>query len=76
MNLSTILKSILVEKSIQQQELTNVLNLASRQAVNNKFASNSWSVKDLIKVITFLDGKIIIQVNNREIAITNDLFEK
>lgn len=67
--ISTELKSILVKKSIKQQDLQAVLGLSSKQAVNNKFAKNSWSAEDLIKVVTFLGGELIIRVDDREIKL-------
>lgn len=74
MNLSTLIKSLLVEKSLQQQNLQGILKVSSKQAVNNKFAKNSWSAEDLVKVVDFLGGKLIIKVDSREIEITKNHF--
>lgn len=70
MNISNQIKGLLVEKSLKQQDLQTVLAVSSKQAVNNKFAKNSWSVEDLIKVVSFLDGELIIRVDEREIKLT------
>ena len=67
--ISAEIKSILARKSIRQQDLQSVLGLSSKQAVNNKFARNSWSAEDLIKVVTFLGGELIIRIDDREIKL-------
>lgn len=74
--ISTELKSILVRKSIKQQDLQSVLGLSSKQAVNNKFAKNSWSAEDLIKVVTFLGGELIIRIDEREIKLDEKYIAK
>lgn len=74
--ISTELKSILVRKSIKQQDLQSVLGLSSKQAVNNKFAKNSWSAEDLIKVVTFLGGELIIRIDDQEIKLDEKHLEK
>ena len=76
MNISTMIKSVLVEKSLKQQDLQDLLGLSSKQAVNNKFARNSWSAEDLSKVASFLGGQLILKVSDREIEITQDFFEE
>lgn len=76
MSISNQIKSLLVEKSIKQQDLQEPLELSSKQAVNNKFAKNSWSAEDLIKVVAFLDGELIIKVDDREIKLTEKYIKK
>lgn len=75
MNISTMIKSVLVEKSLKQQDLQELLGLSSKQAVSNKFANNRWSAEDLAKVANFLDGQLILKVADREIEITQAHFE-
>lgn len=70
MTISNQIKSLLVGKSLKQQSLQEVLGLASKQSVNNKFAKNSWSAEDLIKVVAFLGGDLIIRVDDQEIKLT------
>lgn len=76
MSISNQIKSLLVEKSLKQQDLQEVLNVSSKQAVNNKFAKNSWSAEDLIKVVSFLGGELIIKVEDREIRLTEKHINK
>lgn len=71
-NLSNEIKSLLIVQGLKQSDLTNILGMSSRQSVTNKFSTNSWSVDDLVKVVNFLDGKLIIKVDNREIEITKE----
>lgn len=75
MNLSNEIKSLLILKGIPQKELQPVFGMASSQAVANKFARNSWSAEDLVKVVDFLGGKLIVKVDNREIEITKNHFD-
>ena len=72
MSISTKIKSMLVEKSIKQQDLQELLNLSSKQAVNNKFARNSWSAAELIKVVNFLGGELIVKLDDREIVLKDE----
>ena len=74
MNLSNEIKSLLELKGIKKQELQQYLGLKHPQALTNKFARNSWSVEDLVKVVDFLDGKLIIKVDSREVEITKNHF--
>lgn len=67
--LSNILKALLVENGIQQQDLTKVLKFSSKQAVNNKFAKNNWTVKDVVRILNFLNDKLIIDLGDRQIQI-------
>ena len=76
MSLSNEIKSLLVSKSLKQQDLQESLEMASKQAVNNKFAKNAWSAEDLYKVLTFLGGQVILKVDDREIVLTEKHFEK
>lgn len=73
--LSNEIKGLLTVKGYKQLDLQDVFDMASRQAVANKFARNSWSVEDLVKVVDFLGGKLIIKVDSREIEITKNHFE-
>lgn len=77
MTISAIIKSLLVKKSLKQQDLQSILNLSSKQSVNNKFSKNSWSVEDLIKVVKFLgcnltinDGEEIIFLDEKYLTPT------
>ena len=74
-NLSNEIKALLVIKGLKQLDLVDVLGVSSRQAVANKFARDSWSVEDLVKVVDFLDGKLIIKVDSREVEITKNHFQ-
>lgn len=71
-SLSNEIKSLLIVQGLKQSKLINILGMSSRQSVANKFSTNSWSVEDLVKVVNFLDGKLIIKVDNREIEITKE----
>lgn len=73
-NLSNEIKGLLTVKGFKQQDLQKVFNMTSRQSVANKFARNSWSVEDLVKVVDFLGGKLIIKVDSREVEITKNHF--
>lgn len=72
MTLSLEIKSLLELHNKKKKELQQCLNLKYPQALTNKFMRNSWSVEDLVKVVNFLDGKLIIKVDNREIEITKE----
>lgn len=75
MTVSTEIKSLLELQGKKKQELQKHLELKHPQALTNKFARNSWSVEDLVKVVDFLGGKLIIKVDSREIEITKNHFE-
>lgn len=72
MTLSTEIKSLLELRNKKKKELQQYLQLKYPQALTNKFMRNSWSVEDLVKVADFLNGKLIIKVDNREIEITKE----
>lgn len=72
MTLSSEIKSLLELRNKKKKELQQYLQLKYPQALTNKFMRNSWSVDDLVKVVNFLDGKLIIKVDNREIEITKE----
>lgn len=72
MTLSTEIKSLLELRNKKKKELQQYLQLKYPQALTNKFIRNSWSVEDLVKVADFLNGKLIIKVDDREIEITKE----
>lgn len=72
MSISTKIKSMLVEKSVKQQDLQDLLKLSSKQAVNNKFARDSWSAVELIRVVNFLGGELIVKLDDREIILRDE----
>lgn len=72
MTLSTEIKSLLELRNKKKKELQQYLQLKYPQALTNKFMRNSWSVEDLVKVADFLNGKLIIKVDDREIEITKE----
>ena len=72
MSISTKIKSMLVEKSVKQQDLQELLKLSSKQAVNNKFARDSWSAVELIRVVNFLGGELIVKLDDREIILRDE----
>lgn len=75
MNLSNEIKSLVELKGKKKKELLKILNLSRPQALTTKFARNSWSVEDLVKVVDFLGGKLIIKVDSREVEITKNHFQ-
>jgi len=65
--LSSEIKGLLQVEGVKQLDLQVPLGMTSKQSVANKFARNSWSVEDLVKVVDFLGGKLVIKVDSREI---------
>ena len=69
MDISNEIKSLLELKGRKKSELQKHLGLKHPQALTTKFARDSWSAEDLIKVVTFLGGELIIRIDGREIKL-------
>ncbi len=51
-------------------DVSKSLGLARPQALNTKFTRDSWTVQDLIKVVSFLDGEITIRINDTDFSLS------
>ena len=50
MSVSKKVKALLSLKGMKQKELIDILGFSSRQSISNKFASDNWTAKELIKI--------------------------
>ena len=72
MSISKEIKSMLLLKNLKKNELQEFLKLGSPQALTNKFARNSWSAAELIRVVNFLGGELIVKLDDREIVLKDE----
>lgn len=49
------IKMVLQYKNAKQSEFIETLNMSSKQALNNKFANDRFTVQDIIKICDQLD---------------------
>lgn len=59
---SITIKNIMRNRHVTSKELAEYLNM-SPQSLANKFSRNTWQVEELIKIVEFLDCKLVIQPN-------------
>ena len=70
---SNDIKTLLAYKGVKQKELMEVLNLTSRQTVSAKFSRNSFTSKELCKIVHFLGGQLVVKFDDgREFEIRGD----
>ena len=72
MNISNEIKSLLELKGVKKTELQKFLGLKHQQALTTKFSRNSWSAAELIRVINFLGGELIVKLDDREIVLKDE----
>lgn len=70
--LSNKVQAWLKERGIPQGSLKELLDLSTPQSVSNKINKNQWSLKDFIKTIDFLGGKVVVRFDDRDVVITKD----
>ena len=70
------IRAFLAEKNIKQQELQEVLNMSTKQSLNSKIANNRWDGLDIVQIMEFLGGQVILKVDDREIVLTEKHFAK
>lgn len=67
------IKMLLSVRDVKQQDLIPVLEMSSKQAVNNKFAKNTFSANELCKIVHFLGGRLVVKFDDgREFEIRGD----
>ena len=79
MSVSEQVKALLAMRGMKQIDLINILGkdsnngkMSSRQSLNNKFAGNRWSAKDLINVAAVCGCKLaFILPDGERIILTN-----
>ena len=70
--LSNKVKAWITERGIPQGSLKELLGLSTPQSVSNKINKNQWSLKDFIKIVDFLGGKVVVRFDDRDVVITKD----
>ncbi len=72
MAVSNKVKALLAMCNKRQIELAQIFSM-SKQSMNNKFAKDSWSAKDLIKVAEFTGCKVaFVLPDGQQIIIENE----
>lgn len=75
MTLSDEIKALLILKGRKKKDIQQLLQLKTPQVMTNKLAGNAWKVKELVQVMDFLGGELVIKIDGREIKITKSHFE-
>lgn len=58
------IKMVLQYKNSKQSEFIEILNMSSKQALNNKFANDRFTVQDIIKICDQLD--CILEIRDKK----------
>lgn len=70
--ISNEIKSLLELKGVKKIELQKFLGLKYPQNLTTKFARDSWSAAELIRVVNFLGGELIVKLDDREIVLKDE----
>ena len=58
MGISKKIKALLELADKKQSDLTDILDMSSKQSLSNKFKNERWSARDLVKVAEFCGCKL------------------
>ena len=54
------------------KDLAEPMQVNSKYAVNNKFSQNRFPFQDIIRIVAFLGGKVVIKVGDEEMEFTEE----
>ena len=57
---------MLTYRNTSQISLLDVLGMATRQSLNNKFSNNRFNVEDLIKICDYLGLEIVVRDKEKQ----------
>ena len=59
-DISTVIKTLMKDKGVRQADLARLFGI-SPQAIFKKFANRSWDVEELLKILDYMDCRLIIE---------------
>lgn len=76
MNLSDKIKALVKEKKRHNKDLMGCLSVKSTQALSNKYARNTFTAEELVKIADFLGVELAFLDGDKTIAITLEDVQK
>lgn len=62
-NPTEVIRAVMKYKHMSSTEIADLFGI-SPQAISNKFRRGSWDISEVIKVLEYMDCKLIIEADN------------
>lgn len=59
-DVNEVLKKVMKDHDVTQVEIANLFGVSS-QAVNNKFKRGTWNADEVVKVLEYMNCRVIIE---------------